>query len=77
MPKSHPPYPPEFPRQMVKQVRTGRTLGELGREFDCSAQTIGTWVRQAELDEGHRQDGLTTDEDKQEAAEVVYQHVWQ
>ena len=62
MPKSHPPYPPEFRRQMVELVRSGRTPRELAREFECSDQTIRNWVRQADLDEGRREDGLTTDE---------------
>ena len=62
MPKSHPPYPPEFRRQMVELVRAGRTPGELAREFECSDQTIRNWVRQTDLDEGRREDGLTTDE---------------
>ncbi len=62
MPKSHPPYPPEFRRQMVELVRAGRTPGELAREFECSVQTIRNWVRQTDLDEGRREDGLTTDE---------------
>ena len=60
MPKSHPPYPPEFRQQMIELVRSGRTPGELGREFECSAQTIRNWVRQNERDEGRRHDGLST-----------------
>ncbi len=31
MPKSHPPYAPEFRRQMVELVRSGRTPEELSR----------------------------------------------
>ena len=62
MPKFHSPYPPEFRRQMVELVRAGRTPGELAREFECSDQTIRNWVRQADLDEGRREDGLTSDE---------------
>jgi len=62
MPKSHPPYPPEYRRQMVELVRAGRTPGELAREFECSSQAIRNWVRQADRDEGRRDDGLTTEE---------------
>ena len=47
---------------MVELVRTGRTLGKLAREFECSAQAIRNWVRQADRDEGRREDGLTTAE---------------
>ena len=62
MPKSHPPYPPEFRQRMVELVRAGRSPGELGCEFECSDQTIRNWVKQADLDEGRREDGLTSDE---------------
>ncbi len=55
-------YAPEYRRQMVELVRTGRTAQELSREFECSAQAIRNWVRQADLDEGRREDGLTTAE---------------
>ena len=58
----HRPYPPEFRRQMVELVRAGRNPEELAREFEPSAQAIRNWVRQADLDEGRRRDGLTTDE---------------
>ena len=60
MPKTHPPYAPEYRRQMVELVRADRTPGELAREFECSASAIRNWVRQADRDEGRREDGLTT-----------------
>ena len=62
MPKSHHAYAPEFRRQIVELVRAGRTPAELSREFECSANSIRIWVRQVDLDEGRRDDGLTTDE---------------
>ena len=62
MPKSHAPYPPEFRQQMVELVRAGRTPGELSREFEPSSQAIANWVRQADRDEGRREDGLTRSE---------------
>lgn len=58
-------YPPEFRRQMVELVRSGRTAQELSGEFEPSAGAIRNWVRQADLDEGRRGDGLTTDERKE------------
>jgi transposase len=60
MPKTHLPYPPEFRQQLVELVRKGRTPAELAREFECSAQAIRNWVRQADRDEGQRSDGLTS-----------------
>lgn len=62
MPKSKPPYAPEFRQQMVELVRSGRTPEELSREFEPTAQTIHNWVRQADRDEGRRQDGATSAE---------------
>jgi len=62
MSKSRRPYPAEFRARMVELVRSGRTPEELSREFEPSAQSICNWVRQAERDQGVRQDGLTTDE---------------
>ena len=55
MPKSHRPYAPEFRRQMVDLVRSGRTPEALSREFEPTAQAIWNWVRQADRDEGRRQ----------------------
>ena len=60
MTRTHAPYPPEFRRQMVELVRAGRTPDELAREFEPSAEAIRNWVKQADRDAGHRQDGLTT-----------------
>ncbi len=63
MGKVRPPYPAEFKRQMVELVRAGRTPEELSREFEPTAQSIHTWVRQYERDSGERRDGgLTTTE---------------
>ncbi len=55
-------YPPEFRQQMVELVRRGRTPEELSREFEPSAESIRSWVRQADRDEGRSDDGLSTDE---------------
>jgi transposase len=62
MPGHHAAYPPEFKRQIVELARSGRTPEELAKEFEPSAGAIRTWVEQADLDEGVRSDGLTTEE---------------
>ncbi len=62
MPKSHAQYPAEFRARMVELVRSGRSPAELSREFEPSSQAIRNWVRQADLDDGRRADGLTTAE---------------
>jgi transposase len=62
MPRTHPPYAPEYRRRLVELARAGRSLTALAREFEPSVETIRQWVRQAELDEGLHSDGLTTTE---------------
>jgi transposase len=62
MPKSKPPYPPEFRRRMVELVRAGRQPEELAEKFEPSAQSIRNWVVQADRDDGRRADGLTSAE---------------
>jgi len=52
----------EFKRQMVAMVRAGRSAEDLARDFEPTAQTIRMWVKQADLDDGVRQDGLSSDE---------------
>ena len=62
MPRGKSPYPAEYRARMVDLVRSGRAPEELGKEFEPSAESIRNWVKQADRDEGRRQDGLTTDE---------------
>jgi transposase len=56
MPKTRPPYAPEFRRQMVELVRAGRDPAELAREFEPTAQSISHWVAQADRQEGRREE---------------------
>lgn len=69
MPKSKPPYPDEFRARVVELARAGRMLRSLSREFSVTETTIRSWVRQADLDQGRRNDGLTSEE-KQELARL-------
>jgi transposase len=65
MPKTRPPYSPEFRRQMVDLVRAGRDPADLAREFEPTAQSICHWVTQADRQEGRREeksDGLASAE---------------
>ena len=62
MPRFRSAYPPEFRRQLVELVRSGRTPEELSREFEPTAQSIANWVRRAERDAGKRTDGPTSAE---------------
>jgi transposase len=62
MPRYRTAYPAEFRRQMVDLVRSGRTREELAREFEPTAPSISTWVKQAERDAGKRVEGPTSAE---------------
>jgi len=62
MPRTHPPYAPEYRRRVIELARSGRPIAQLAREFEASANAIRKWVKQTGLDEGLRSDGLTTAE---------------
>ena len=55
-------YAPEFKRQMVDFVRSGRSPRSLSKEFGPTPWTIALWVRQAKRDTGKGDGGLTTPE---------------
>ena len=62
MPRTRPPYPPEFRREAVPLVHSsGRPISEAARELGVSAESLRKWVKQTEIDAGER-DGSTTDE---------------
>jgi transposase len=62
MARKKPPYTPEFRRQMIELVRSGRSPERLAKEFEPTAQAIRNWVAQAERDAGRRDDGMRTEE---------------
>ena len=67
-------YSRELQQELVRLVRAGRTPEELAREFEPSAPAIRNWVKQAELDEGSRTDGLKTEE-REELARLRRENV--
>ena len=46
MPKSHPPYAPEYRHRIIELARAGRSINELAREFEPSANAIRYWLKQ-------------------------------
>jgi transposase len=63
MPKSHAPYPPEFRTEAIRLIRiSGKSMAPIGRELQVTTETLRQWVKQADIDDGLRHDGLTTEE---------------
>ena len=62
MPKTRPPYPPEFRQEAVRLLRSGVPPKQLAVELGFSEQTLRNWRRQDEADRGERSDVLTTEE---------------
>ncbi|GAA0969563.1 transposase [Actinocorallia libanotica] len=68
MPK---PYPPEFRRRALELVRTGdKSISVLAKSLGISQSCLSNWVRQADRDEGIRNDGSLTTAEKKELAEL-------
>jgi transposase len=62
---NRPSYPPEFRRNVLDLVRSGRSVKAVAEQFQVSRQTIMNWQKQDDLDSGRRTDGLTTEERKE------------
>src|SRR5437763_15568603 len=63
MPRTRPPYPPEFRLEAVRMLRAGmRSPKQLAVELGCSEQTLRNWLRQDEADRGERADVLSSEE---------------
>jgi transposase len=61
VPRTSPPYPPEFRRQAIELIRSGTPLKQVASDLGVSEQTLRNWRRQEDVDAG-RAEGLTTDE---------------
>ncbi len=63
MGKSKPPYPPEFRAEAVRLARSGQQpIAQIARDPGVSYEALRSWIKQADLDEGRRSDGLTSTE---------------
>jgi transposase len=65
MPRTRPPYPEAFRRQIAQLAIDGRSKLELSREFGCAVQSIANWMAE-ELQRQGKQPG-----DKKEALSSV------
>lgn len=62
MPRSKPPYPPEFRREALELIKiSDKPIAQIAKDLGVTDQTLRNWKRQAEIDAG-RAEGLTTDE---------------
>jgi len=62
MPKSKPPYPPEFRREALELIKiSDKPISQIAKDLGVTDQTLRNWKRQAEIDAG-KAEGLTTDE---------------
>jgi transposase len=62
MPRTRPPYPPEFRREAVQLVLAGRSVRDVAESLGCSDQSLHNWVKQHQLDRRERDDGLSSAE---------------
>lgn len=66
MPQSHAPYPPEFRAEAIRLTRSsGKPKAQIARELEVSSETLHQWTKQADIDDGLRHDGLTTEESEE------------
>ena len=62
MPRAKPQYPPEFKAEAVQLVRSSdRSISQIAKDLGVSGNSLRTWVKQSEIDQGERE-GLTTEE---------------
>ena len=56
-------FTPEFKAGIVARCRQGdRTVRQVALDFDLTETAVRAWVKQAEIDDGTRTDGLSSDE---------------
>lgn len=63
MPGATPSYLPEFKREAVRLVRSSpnRSVAQIAKELGVSDNSLRSWVKQTEIDQGERE-GLSTEE---------------
>ncbi len=56
-------FTPELEADIVRRCRQGdRTVRQTALDLDLTETAVREWVKQAEVDDGTRTDGLTSDE---------------
>jgi transposase len=56
-------FTPEFKAEVVELVRQpGNTAGSVARDLNLTETAVRAWAKQADLDQGRRSDGLTSEQ---------------
>jgi len=62
VPRSKPPYPPEFRREALELLRVSdKPISQVAKDLGVAEQTLYVWRRKAQIDQGERE-GLSSDE---------------
>jgi len=62
VPRTRPPYPPEFRAEAIRLVKTsGDSIGQVAKDLGISDQTLRNCVAQDDVD-GGRKSGLSSEE---------------
>ena len=65
MPRSHPPYPPEFKAEAVRLYHTSeRSLQEVAADLGVTGNSLREWVRRAEVEAGSREGLIQNERDE-------------
>ena len=60
MPRTRPPYPPEFRLEAVRLLRAGAVAEAAGGGAGLFGADVDNWLRQDQADRGERQDVLSS-----------------
>jgi transposase-like protein len=67
MPRTHPPYPPEFRAEAVRLARgSDRSIPALAADLGISSEALRHWLRQDDVDAGRGQPGDLTADGREE-----------
>jgi transposase len=59
-------YAPEFRAEAIRLARTsGKPHAQMAQDLGMTSETLRLWLKQADLDEGKRRDGLTSEEQEE------------
>jgi len=67
MPRTHPPYPPEFRAEAVRLARSSdKSIPALAADLGVSTEALRNWLRRDDADAGGGQPGVLTTDEREE-----------